>query len=532
MKHALTALALTAVLLAGAAAPVAAQRGAAAAVESEDGEPPDSEESLALEFSLSGTLQRDYAMLDGQRPPKAFYDTTQAVLDYRLDNFSLFVDWAMIDDERYDPSEVYMLGRYLYINDAHVAYEGERFALKTGRSVQEDVVDTPYSLFVSSEPVPAIQAEARYTGDRFFYSTRWVRLNHRSEQTYFGSGDDPGGLRWVDRGANFHVYGLQFGEWRFGLQESAVYLDDSFNAEFFVSPMIMYFTQLVIDEGAKPWQENANSKHLIGFFVDRTKQDGYFASQILIDDINGDILPGVDNRNQNRLAWTVGGYRDFDFGRLGLYHGGATKDTFGPTYTADRGQSDDEYEPGELPLYYSTNPYPYTYYPAVQYPLDDGTPMPIDYRDNYIGYKYGENTLSFLLDYENAFATGTEQEVSLYAALEWVMNGAKSPANPWHEYDHWSEIGPATRLLDDTVEHILTVRGAVERPIELFGVPFSVFADAEVGVAFNAMALEPATEARAATEPWIYRPQKGEHEPLMNLTLGVRYRWDLLKRQP
>lgn len=498
------------------------------------------DESLAFEFALSATAQRSYEMLDGQRTPKSFYDTTQAVLDYRHERFTLFVDWAMIDDERYDPSEVYMLGRYLYIDDAHVSYEADRFSVKAGRSPQDDVVDMPYSLFVSSVPIPAVQLETRYTGDRFFYTNRWVRLNHRSEQTYYGSGGDsplwqdsgyeedyPSGVRWADRGANFHVYGLNLGEWRLGLQESAVYLHESFNAEFFVSPMIMYFTQLVIDEGAKPWKQQANSKHLMGFFVDRDTDDGYFASQFLIDDLNGDILPGVNNRNQNRLAWSLGGYQEYEFGRLGLYHGGATKHTFGPTYGADKDQAYGDYEQDEIPLYYSTNPYPYTYYPAVQYPLDDGTPMPIDYRDNYIGYKHGENSLSFLLDYQNTFAPRTERELSLYASVEWVLNGAKSPANPWHEYDHWTEIGPATQLLDGPVEHILAAQSTVERAIKLFGVPFSVFADAEVGVAFNAMALEPATEDRAATEPWIYRPQKGVHEPLFQLTLGLRYRWDL-----
>lgn len=281
----------------------------------EEAENTESDEYLAFEFFFSGTAQRQYEMLGGQRAPKTFYDTTEALLDYHYKSFSLFVDWSMINDELYDPSEVHMLGRYLYINDAHLEFESERFSVKTGRSTQEDVIDSPYSLFVNSEPIPAVQIEVKYKGDYFFYTNRWVNLNHNSENTYFGFGPDdnpfpgelgyeslyPNGINWVDRGAHFHVYGLNLGDWRFGLQESAVTCGDSFSPDFFFSPMIMYFTQLVIDDGAKPWQEFANSKHFLGFFLDRTTDEGYFTSQILIDDINGDILPGVERKT--RTVW-------------------------------------------------------------------------------------------------------------------------------------------------------------------------------------------------------------------------------------
>jgi len=508
----------------------------------EEAEPSWSDEYLAFEFFFGGTLQRQYEMLDGQRSPKSFYDTTQAILDYRFKDFSLFIDWSLINDELYDPSEVYLLGRYFYINDAHVAYQTNRFSLKAGRSTQQDVVDSPYSLFVNSEPIPAVQVEAKYTGDYFFYTNRWISLNHNSKNTYFGYGPDddpypdsdgysilyPNGVTWADRGAHFHVYGLNLGDWRFGLQESAVTFGDSFSADFFFSPMIMYFTQLVMDDGAKPWQEFANSKHFMGFFLDKTTEKSYFSTQILIDDINGDILPGVENKNQNRLAWSIGGSHEFDFGRIGFFHAGATKDTFGATYATTTAKAFEDYHDDDLPVHYSFHSYPYTYYPAVSYLLEDDTTwMPIDYTQNYIGYKYGENNLSFLVDYENEFPLKNGQNLSQYLALEWVLNGAKSPANPWHEYVRWTHIPDPTQLLDGTVEQILTFRSRTDFPVKVFGVPFNVFADLEAGMIFNAMGLEPATEETAATEAWIYRPQEGQHEPVFRLTLGMGYLWRL-----
>jgi len=153
--------------------------------------------------------------------------------------------------------------------------------------------------------------------------------------------------------------------------------------------------------------------------------------------------------------------------------------------------------------------------------------MPIDYTQNYIGYKYGENNLAFLLDYRNKFLTGSPGKFSLYAALEWVLNGAKSPANPWHEYDRWTQIPDPTQLLDGTVEHVLTLRTRVDRSVNVFGVPFAVFADMEIGMAFNAMALEPADVDTELTEAWIYRPQPGVNEPIYQLSIGLSYLWRL-----
>ncbi|TVR85817.1 MAG: hypothetical protein EA428_15205, partial [Spirochaetaceae bacterium] len=331
----------------------------------------DTEDTLTLDFLFSLTGERDYDRFvkqpgfNKERPPNAVYDTLSAILDYRSRYFSLFVDWGMINDGRYDPTEPYMRGRYLYINDAHVKVEGESFSVKAGRSTQKDVVDTPYSLFVNSRPIPALQLETNYNGTYFFYSNRWVSLNRNSELIYFGSDHEsfplagresdkvagsggsfedvyPRGIPWADRGSNFKVYGLNLGRWRFGIQESAVYINQSFNPEFFLSPMPLYFTQLVVDsggDGAFPWGEEANSKHIFGFFADRTTEDTYIAGQFLFDDINGGFIPGIETEFQDRLAWSLGGHRDFEFGRIGLYYAGATKYSFSATSTTGIGST-------------------------------------------------------------------------------------------------------------------------------------------------------------------------------------------------
>ena len=507
---------------------------------------PESDESLTFLANGSLTFQKQYEMLDDQREPKNIYETLWGVLDYQNSPFRLYIDIALVGDSIYDPSETYMLGRYVYINDAYVDLDLDRFYIKAGRSTQKDIIDSPYSLFVNSEPHPSTQIEAKYEGDFFFYTSRWVSLNNNSEQTYWGYGPDddpfafdlsagnyydqfyPDGVYWLDRGSNFHVYGLNLGDWSFGLQESAVFLHYDFNAELFFSPMIMYLTQLVVNGGAKPWNELANSKHVMGFFANRTTVDSYFGSQILVDDLNLSFVPGIDtNDNHTRLAWSVGGSKDFNFGSLGFYHAGATKETFASTYTHEDDKTYASYDTDQVPVYYSSRPYSYTYYPAVQYSLEDGTPMPIDYTQNYIGYKYGENNLAFMMDYTNSFYLRTDKQFSLYAAFEYVLNGAKSPVNPWHEYDDWADVPGSFTLLDDTIEHIVSVKARLDKPLPFFGEVFSVFMDAEFGMAINAMTLEPASVGTETTEPWIYRPQEGVNEPIFGLTIGASYLWRL-----
>ncbi len=46
-------------------------------------------------------------------------------------------------------------------------------------------------------------------------------------------------------------------------------------------------------------------------------------------------------------------------------------------------------------------------------------------------------------------------------------------------------------------------------------------------MAFNAIALEPASVGTETTEPWIYRPQEGDYEPIFGLTIGAAYLWRL-----
>jgi hypothetical protein len=410
-----------------------------------------------------------------------------------------------VNDQRYSPAERYWLGRYFYLHQGGILLDFDFLKVKAGRFIHRDVIDSPYSLFISSQDeqpahwfwqpgLPAILADFTFQGGPFLYESRWIQLNARSANNY------------PDRGANYKVFALQFGDFRFGLQDSAVYVDRIFDAEYFFSPMPHIFTQIARNDG-KPWSEDINDNTLVGLFVEWQKPLYYLYAQWLVDDISlSSLVPeflkdivGGNLKIPSKLAWSLGGYYDFSFGRLGFYHAGATKYTFSP--------------PTDVAIY----PYQYTYYPAVDYQLKDSTVLTLDYVDNYIGYKYGENNLAFQFDYSNTFS-----DVEFSAMLEYVISGSKSPANPWHEFADKDAAGRDTRLLDDPVlEHTISTRVAGSwswRNLTLYTL-------LRLGGVFNKLELEPAADG----DPDIFRPQPGLHKFIYQWTVGATYRFNIGK---
>jgi hypothetical protein len=265
--------------------------------------------------------------------------------------------------------------------------------------------------------------------------------------------------------------------------------------------------QLVRNEG-KPWSEESNDNSLVSWFYDWRTPYFYLYAQWLLDDINLDFLVPKFMEDEwggrkipQKTAWSLGGYYDFSFGRLGFYHAGATKYTFSPNTD------------------YVDLPYQYSYYPDVTYVTNDlhvtpGATLTLDYMDNYIGYKYGENNLAFLVDYGNTFGP-----VKFNSSLEYVISGSKSPANPWHEYETVDDTGRETRLLDDPVlEHTISARvRALWNWKKL-----TLYSQLRLGGKFNELALEPAGDGGLD----IYRPQEGSNRFIYQLKIGATYRFN------
>jgi hypothetical protein len=498
-------------------------------------------EYMALNFGLFLTAETQEELMSGQPELSNLYDEERFSLDYRTSLFSLFIDGSLVNDGKYSDQEPYMGGRYIYLNDAFIKTESDLFSIKAGRGPHHDVVDSPYSLFVSSADIPVLYGEINYTGEFFFYKTRWVNMSYNSAQIYYGTEgliDPTGGSAvlgetyWLDKGMNFKVYGINVGDWRFGFEDVVVYLNRPFDAEYFLNPLPMYFVQLFTTELGVPWAQSGNTGSLIGLFADLNRGDWGGDAQVLIDDLNLDILPWVPDRSfKSKVAWSLGGWKDFDFGTMGFHHAGATKYTFASTRTIE--SSTDWGTKGYVDVPYSILPYDYAYYPVTEYDLKSGEQMPVYYEDMYAGYKYGENNLAFLVDYETTLFSGRPEEFKLYTYLEYVMNGSKSPSNPWHEYD--STRNPDIEASDwvlftgEPIEHILRVKANVRKKIGNFTLMTEILA----GYVFNGIKLVsvlPSYEDYASVtweEPKIYVPQNGNNFPIFQCSVGFNYSFQI-----
>ena len=443
-----------------------------------------------LEWSVTGELNLAPSVLDGN--PR-IYDNINTAVYYNYDFFSLLAEISIKNDKKYSPAEDFWFGHYFYMDQGGMFFDFDLLSLQFGRFYQEDLVNSPYSLFFSSMDLPALLTDITFHTGIFTYSSRWIVLNNRSDpQIGYPSG-------YPDRGMNYKIYAFQFGDLRVGLQDVVIYVDYIFDVEYFLSPIPHTIGQMHRDEG-KPWSQDTNDNIIMGLFADWRKPRFYLYAQWLLDDINLDfIIPNFlrdtwgDRQIPQKTAWSLGGYYDFPFGRLGFYHAGATKYTFAPNTD------------------WESNPYQYSYYPNVEYQLEDGTILTLDYIDNYIGYKYGENNLAFLFDYSNTFS-----RVDFNASLEYVVSGSKSPANPWHEYLSHSAAGSNTRLLDDPIlEHTVAAQVAASWSWR----KLSVYSRLRLGGVFNKLELEPAGDLG----PDIFRPQPGNHEVIYRLTLGLTY---------
>jgi hypothetical protein len=445
-------------------------------------------------------------------------------------NIELYGELALYDTKKYEPFKADLPGSkisnlWFNLEEGGIKYHNGPLSFDAGRFKHYDQIDSPYSLFVNSNGISTLLMNMRYEDDFFFYESRWLCLTNRSYMnvsmtsntavdsdgnTYSTVTAFPSG--YPDRGANIKAYGFKFKNgMRFGFQDAAVYTGRSFDLEYFLNPIPQYFIQYAKTNGGRPWATGGNENDIIGMFWDWAREDGYsFNSQILIDDFSmHGLSPSQLPANPWKLAWTFGGRKELDSNSsVGFYHAGATRYTFEPITMDDASQVDE-------------NCYGYTYYPDTRfddsYDFDFSEPEAIQIEDNAIGYKYGENNLAFQADYKYE----VKNDYKIGAALEYVIAGSNSPANPWGDL---AKHPHGTKLLNDSVlENRILAKFAATKSIGAWD--FS--AKLVTGVRFNAMELESA----GASDPdytqsiYIWEPQSGNTVAVLDLMFGAKYAW-------
>jgi hypothetical protein len=139
-----------------------------------------------IEWSFTGELNLEPSVLDGE---PTIYDNLQTSLSYRYAFFYTVADFSLRNDKRYSPSEKYWLGHYFYLNEGGMELTFDLVSLKLGRFLQRDIVDSPYSLMISSQDenrefwrpgLPALQADFVFQTGAFTFESRWFKLNWNS----------------------------------------------------------------------------------------------------------------------------------------------------------------------------------------------------------------------------------------------------------------------------------------------------------------------------------------------------------------
>lgn len=318
--------------------------------------------------------------------------TNYAEIDlfHKTENFDFVVDISFANDNKYTFYETnYYFGYYFLNKNSYITYKNDNIKFTAGVKDLDDEVNSPYSLFFSSESISKPIFELDYKDKLFFFKSRWVQLNKNSYQSY------------PDRGLDYKVYGINLNNFKVGFQNVVVYDNRDFDYYYLFNPLPAYFTQEIRSIGnSMPWTENLNDNSIMGFFGSYSDKNLYSYLQILVDDFNMNRFYNPNaKQNPDKVAWSLGSIFKNTYGNFYFYNAGATKYTFNPLSHSG-----------------------YTLYPSDIYSSN----KIIDYKDNYIGYLYGENALSFLFGYK-----GILNSLRLSTSLEFIVSGSKSPNNPW-----------------------------------------------------------------------------------------------------
>lgn len=333
-----------------------------------------------------------------------FNDRIGVKIYHLAPNFDFVADIGFYSDDKYSFYESdYYFDHYFLIENGYITFRSFNNNIKFSSGIKDlqDEINSPYSLFFSSEKISQPYLELGYEDEHMFYDTRWIQLTSPSNKHF----TEP-------KSMNYKTYGLKFGDFRFGYQDAVVY-NREFDFFYLFNPLPVYFSQEIRASGnTMPWaEEGKNDNSLMGFFIDYDKPTYYFYSQILVDDLNTNrFFYPEEDQNPDKIAFSSGITFKTSAGNFGLHGALATQYTF---------------EPGGGPSY-------------TVYPLNKYYDKIINYKENYIGYKYGENAASILVDYLYTY----NNRFDIYSSFETVFSGSKSPTK---------DIAPVegTNFLDD-----------------------------------------------------------------------------------
>jgi hypothetical protein len=458
--------------------------------------------ALDFDFSLSANA--------GTETKNALYPELDIKASHQNSGFSFLWDVGMDGSGRYGSlfGNAFGFGTVIVKEGGMTWDNGGSISASLGKLALRDEIETPYSLALSSLGNSALTMSFRYEDDRFFFSDHWFALNYDSAGTFL-AGDGTAGtpLAWPDRSAVVKSYGFKTGDVRWGFQDIIIYTNLDYGSggsrgplidlEYFINPAPAFLIQYANTSLDAPWRKSGslNDNSLMGFFGTWKRDNMVFDAQFLVDDFNMNrFLHPHAYQNPDKIAWTIGGSMETEYGSFRFDHAGATQYTFA---TSGGGGQDNL-------------AYGYTYYPDTEFTMG-GVYQAIDPETNYVGYLHGENNLAFMASWKNKFEAFTAS-----SSLELTLSGSKSPANSWGPLTSFPD---GTHLLDESpIEKKLVLAAQVDYPWK----DFIFFASGKLGFVWNRLKLTAVSGAkpRSIDNGIPYYKPSDENGIIATLTLG------------
>jgi hypothetical protein len=462
-------------------------------------------------FSASAELGGGYVNEPGKR--QGLYDLGVVQFTYVSPFFDLGGAFRITNDGKYQSTDGWMTNsgnQYMVLDEGYTRLHYGGLAFEGGYLKPLSTIETPYEVFLNPLAPSSLGMRISWETSGFQYESRYIGVNLRSSNQY-GWGPNPT-QTWLDKGVNYRIIALKFGNLRIGYEESSVYLR-GFDPNYFFSPLPSVLTNTLLTQGNNPWAQGngGNDNSLMGLFSDYRSGPLYAEAQLLVDDINLNFLfpsgSGLRLNNENKLAWSIGGKYKFPFGTIGFWHGGATAYTYEASYS----------NYSTLPYNANVIPYEYTYLPVV-----DFNGNIVDPRDSNIGFQWGENALAYRLTFDTDLFADQPWAFALESSIEYVINGSKSPDNPWQQYTDDSQIPQRIQMFNvfgpETLEQVLILHVGASKQLG----DFRVRASLDIGGDFNSPIVY-TPNVPNSNEPPLLKPLLGNNKLVLGIEIAVRY---------
>jgi hypothetical protein len=347
--------------------------------------------SISL-FSLDLKLEADF--LNDQIFRDDYVDKIGLELDIQLfSTISYNLGCGFIHDgQRLSGWEDELLGHRWYNSSGYFYHESDKLSIKLGLQEFSIGLGDEYPLFFREEVGSFNGLSLKWSPVEYFTFVNNLILVRFVPYGVVGTEGDSGFAKNV----YFRRYEFDYIDFNFGFQEAILFIDRNFDPWYAFS-LLPYTAVQEIRHMTGSEKEKINDNAMIGAFISYEPGKLRLYTDLLIDDINANAIFDPSNQTVTKLAANAGA--DYHTDSLTLSLEGAISTAY--VFARTKSSLPYEYSKGEKE---NVNNY--------------------IIEENMLGYKYGENSSSFIFKLEHS--------LGFYGSYENVLIGTREPWNPWH----------------------------------------------------------------------------------------------------